>query len=149
MSRLVPRVSGQHDFVMTDAAAARATWASAFADELVGFEPDPATTARATRLAQERADARGRAQRSRDKAKRARELDSAIAEGLAGAFRERRVYDRLRDGEDFSRVAVRIELIFGQAMDKLVLDYGWDRALASKVLNARLLRPADSAYHVR
>lgn len=139
---------------MTDATdIARAAWAARFADELVGVEripmddvpdqPEPAPLSPAARLARARRRAADRSQRARDKAKWAAELDRAIAEGFRRALRERRVYDRLRDGAPFRDIAVRIELAFGKAMEVLVLDYGWDRRLASTALNTRLLRPAQ------
>lgn len=129
----------------------RARWAEVFADRLAGFEPGPypdvpATPAKpaspATRLANSQANARARAQRARDKARRTAELDSAIADGLRGILRQRKALERMRDGEAFKDMAVRIEPIFATAMERLVEDYGWDRALASKALTARLLRPA-------
>ena len=127
----------------------RARWAEAFADRLAGFEPGPyvdeapsKTASPATRLKQTQANARARAQRARDKARRAAELDSAIVEGLRSVSRRRKVLERLRDGEDMARMAVCLQPIFGTAMERLVEDYGWDRALASKSLTARLLRPA-------
>ncbi|MFY9293411.1 MAG: hypothetical protein WAP03_22325 [Methylorubrum rhodinum] len=137
---------------MTDASADRAAWASALADELLGFEhvpmddvPDapPKAPSPATQLVKARKTAAARAQRARDKTRRAHELDAAIAQGLRSIMRQRKVYARLRDGEPFDRVAVRIEPIFGEAMATLVGDYGWDRTLATKALNARLLRPAQ------
>ena len=122
------------------------------ADELLGFEPismddvpepEPEPRSPAARLARARRRAAARSQRARDKARRAHELDRAIADGLRSALRQRKVYDRLRDGKPFRDIAVRIELIFGAAMDVLVLDCGWDRKLASKALNGRLLRPSQ------
>ncbi|MBE7197319.1 MAG: hypothetical protein INR70_05900 [Parafilimonas terrae] len=137
---------------MTDAASQRAAWASAFADELLGVEhidmddvPDdaPRPPSPATRLVQTRKTAAARAQRARDKARRAHELDQAIVQGLRSILRQRKVYERLRDGESLDKVAVRVEPILGAAMTALVEEHGWDRTLASKTLNARLLRPAQ------
>ncbi|AWV16729.1 hypothetical protein A3862_15490 [Methylobacterium sp. XJLW] len=130
----------------------RARWAAAFADQLAGFAPGPYPEAPeeaparpaspATRLAKSQENARGRAQRSREKAKRAAELDSAIADGLRGILRARKVFERMRDGEPFADMAVRIEPIFAKAMERLVEEHGWERPLASRALTARLLRPA-------
>ncbi|MBE7196329.1 MAG: hypothetical protein INR70_00800 [Parafilimonas terrae] len=130
----------------------RARWAAAFADELAGFEPGPypdvpeeapaKPASPATRLSVSQEKARGRAQRARDKARRAAELDSAIVEGLRSVSRRRKVLERLRDGEDMAQIAVCLQPVFGTAMERLVLDHGWDRKLASKAITARLLRPA-------
>lgn len=137
---------------MTDASSDRARWAAAFADELAGFEPGPYVAgdseapkppSPATRLAQARKTAAARAQRARDKARRSHELDAAIAQGLRSIMRQRKVYERMKDGEELGGMAVRIEPIFGEAMQVLVTDYGWDRALAATALNRRLLRPAQ------
>jgi hypothetical protein len=137
---------------MTDTVTSdRAAWASAFADDLLGFEHismddvpgAPAKTpSPATRLAKAQEKARGRAQRARDKARRAAELDSAIVEGLRSVSRRRKILERLRDGEDLARVAVCLQPILGIAMTILVEDCGWDRKLASQAITARLLRPA-------
>ncbi len=125
--------------------------AAAFADRLAGFEPGPypdvdeapaKPASPASRLKQSQAKAAARAQRARDKARRSAELDSAIA-GLRAAsiLRQRKALERMRDGEALTDMAVRIEPIFGTAMERLVKEHGWDRALASKALTARLLRP--------
>lgn len=138
--------------MQNDTEDARARWAAAYADELAGFEPGPypdvpeeapaKPLSPATRLARSQEKARGRAQRARDKARRAAELDSAIVEGLRSVSRRRKILERLRDGEDLARVAVCLQPILGIAMTILVEDCGWDRKLASQALTARLLRPA-------
>ncbi|GAB6842999.1 hypothetical protein HNR00_003080 [Methylorubrum rhodinum] len=137
---------------MTDASADRAAWATAFADELLGFEhvdvddvPEdaPRAPSPATRLTVSQAKARGRAQRARDKAKRAHELDAAIVQGLRSILRQRKVYERMRDGESLDKIAVRVEPILGVAMQALVEEHGWDRQHASAALNRKLLRPAQ------
>ncbi len=138
--------------MQTETDIERARWAAAFADRLAGFEPAPypdvpeeapaKPASPATRLTASQEKARSRAQRARDKAKRATELDSAIADGLRSVMRRRRVLERLRDGEEMSRMAVCIEPVFGVAMERLVDVYGWERPLASKAITARLLRPA-------
>lgn len=138
--------------MQTETDIERARWAAAFADRLAGFEPalypdvpekTPAKPASpATRLAASQEKARSRAQRARDKAKRAAELDSAIADGLRGILRQRKVFERMRDGEPFTDMAVRIEPIFAKAMERLVEEHGWERPLASRALTLRLLRPA-------
>ena len=131
--------------------ADRARWAEAFADRLAGFEPGPypdvpeasrKTPSPATRLANSQANARARAQRARDKAKKAAELDAAIAQGLRSVLRARKVYERMRDGEELSGIAVRVEPIFAEGMRHLVEHCEWERPLASRALTARLLRPA-------
>lgn len=113
----------------------RARWAAAFADQLAGVEPGPypdvdeapaKSPSPATRLAVAQEKARGRAQRARDKARRSAELDSAIADGLRSILRQRKALERMRDGEAFKDMAVRIEPIFGTAMERLVEDYGWE-----------------------
>jgi hypothetical protein len=128
----------------------RARWAAAFADRLAGFEPGPypdvdeapaKPASPASRLKQSQAKAAARAQRARDKARRSAELDSAIADGLRSILRQRKALERMRDGEALTDMAVRIEPIFGTAMERLVKEHGWNRALASKALTARLLRP--------
>lgn len=143
---------------MTDAASQRAAWASAFADELVGVEhidmddvPDdaPKALSPATRLVQARKTAAARAQRARDKAKRAAELDAAIVAGLRSILRQRRVYERMRDGEPLGGIAVRLEPILGEAMQVLVTDCGWERQHASAALNRKLLRPAQPPASTR
>ncbi len=137
---------------MTDASANRGAWAERFADELLGFVhvpmgdvPDapPKALAPATRLAKAQEKARGRAQRARDKARRAHELDAAIVAGLRSSLRQRKVYERLRDGEAMAQVAVRLEPILGEAMTALVENYGWERPHAAAALNRKLLRPAQ------
>ncbi|BCM83577.1 hypothetical protein [Methylobacterium indicum] len=137
---------------MTDAIADRARWAAAFADTLAGFEPGPYVAedegagmplSPATRLTQSQENARKRAQRARAKAKRLHELDAAIVQGLRSIMRARRVYERMKDGEEFSGIAVRVEPVFGEAMRYLVELCGWDRKLASKALTMKLLRPAQ------
>ncbi|WP_438345786.1 hypothetical protein [Methylorubrum populi] len=126
----------------------RARWAEAFADRLAGFEPGPypdvpeeALACPSARPATPQENARKRAQKSRDKARRAYELDSAIADGLRSILRQRKVFERMRDGEDFADMAVRVEPIFAKAMERLVEAHGWERPLASRALTARLLRP--------
>ncbi len=95
-----------------------------------------------THLEQAQALARARAQLARDKARRAAELDRAIAEGPRSVIRRRKVLERLRDGADMAQIAVWLQPVFGTAMERLVLDHGWDRKLASKAITARLLRLA-------
>lgn len=137
---------------MTDAIADRARWASAFADELAGFEPGPFVPedegagmplSPATRLTQSQENARKRAQRARAKAKRVHELDAAIAQGLRSIMRQRKVYERMKDGEELAGMAVRIEPVFHEAMRYLVELCSWDRKLASRALTTKLLRPAQ------
>lgn len=137
---------------MTDASSDRARWAAAFADELAGFEPGPYVEgdseapkplSPATRLVKARKTAAARAQRARDKARRAHELDAAIVAGLRSTLRQRKVYERLRDGEAMAQVAMRLEPILGEAMTALVEDYGWERPHAAGALNRKLLRPAQ------
>ncbi len=137
---------------MTDAASQRAAWATAFADELVGvghidmddvLDDAPRAPSPATRLAKSQEKARGRAQRARDKARRAHELDAAIVQGLRSILRHRKVFERMKDGEALSGMAVRIEPILGEAMQVLVTDCGWDRQHASAALNRKLLRLAQ------
>jgi hypothetical protein len=105
----------------------------AFADELFGVPHidmddvpgDPRRAASpATRLVQARKTAAARAQRDRDKARRAHELDAAIVAGGRSIMRSRKIYERLRDGEALPGMAVRVEPIFGEAMSALVTDYG-------------------------
>ncbi|MEH3144078.1 MAG: hypothetical protein PGN34_01695 [Methylobacterium frigidaeris] len=138
--------------MQTETDIERARWAAAFADQLAGFAPGPypetpeeapaRPASPATRLKRSQENAKARAQRARDKAKRAAELDSAIADGLRSVMRRRKVLERLRDGEEMSRMAVCIEPVLGVAMERLVDVYGWERPLASRTLTARLLRPA-------
>lgn len=135
--------------MQTDTETERARWAAAFADRLAGFEPAPypdvpeeVPTYPSAHLTTPQENARKRAQKSRDKARRAYELDSAIADGLRGILRQRKVFERMRDGENFTDMAVRIEPIFAKAMETLVEEHGWERPLASRTLTARLLRPA-------
>ncbi len=150
-SLLVPCVTcGHHAGMQTE--TERARWAAAFADQLAGFAPGPYPEAPeeaparlaspATRLKRSQENAKARAQRARDKAKRAAELDAAIAQGLRSILRQRRVYERMRDGEELSGIAVRVEPIFAEGMRYLVEHCEWERPLASRALTARLLRPA-------
>ncbi|MEH3143994.1 MAG: hypothetical protein PGN34_01230 [Methylobacterium frigidaeris] len=69
----------------------------------------PKTASPATRLVQARKTAAARAQRARDKARRAHELDAAIVAGLRSILRARKVYERMKDGEELSGMAVRFE----------------------------------------
>ncbi|SFV16756.1 hypothetical protein SAMN02799631_06509 [Methylobacterium sp. 174MFSha1.1] len=137
---------------MTDAAADRARWAAAFADSLAGFDPGPYVAgdeeagmplSPATRLTQSQENARKRAKRARDKARKVHELDAAIAQGLRSILRQRKVYERMKDGEELNNMAVRVEPVFAEAMRYLVEHCGWDRKLASRALTAKLLRPAQ------
>lgn len=137
---------------MTEAIADRARWASAFADELAGFEPGPYVPedegagmplSPATRLSVSQENARKRAKRARDKARKVHELDAAVAQGLRSILRQRLVYERMKDGEPLDRMAVRIEPVLAEAMRYLVEICGWDRKLASRALTVKLLRPAQ------
>ncbi len=137
---------------MSYVSSSRAAWASALADEILGFEPiprddvpddAPRAPSPATRLVQARKTAAARAQRARDKARRAHELDQAIVHGLRSILRQRRVYERMRDGESLDAIAIRLEPILGEAMQVLVTDCGWDRPHASAALNRKLLRPTQ------
>lgn len=137
---------------MTDAASDRARWAAAFADTLAGFEPGPYVAededagmplSPAARLTVSQENARKRAKRARDKARKMHELDAAIAQGLRSIMRQRKVYERMKDGEPLDRIAVRVEPVFGEAMRYLTEICGWDRKLASRALTVKLLRPAQ------
>lgn len=106
-------------------------------------EPPPFDLARETpaaRLARERHEAAIRQRTSRARRKAQVELDSAIASAMANILRRNRAHERIRAVGAVAGFRLHLEPVLKEAGCILVAEMGWDRTVAAKAVNGRLIR---------
>lgn len=113
-------------------------------DDIETFpEPRPFDLARETsaaRLARERHEAAIRQRTSRARRKAQMELDTAIASAMANVLRRNRAHDRIRAVGTVVGFRLHLEPVLKEAGRILVSEMRWDRTVAAKAVNGRLIR---------
>jgi ATPase subunit of ABC transporter with duplicated ATPase domains len=124
---------------------ASATFDDSVADELLGFTPlieeaSPPRETGSARVARERRAAALRQRRSRANRAKAAELDGVIADALRTLLIASNAATACRTKEGMRAARVSLHNLLGEAMNALVLDYGYNRDEAAKAVTGRLMR---------